>query len=198
MTSGPSDDDGPASNLGELLADPIDAHLFGPRKQAEAAPQAGRSSSARRDRVEFSDARFDSDLFAENPSVPETELMVPPVDRPGRLAARKLGPTRIRAPCRPPGALAEPAGARSAGHGRGWSRWSRSRCRSATSLSRLARGAVAGAARSAARAGAGSPAARSSRRAGSTTSLVESTALTRARRARCASCSRSRCATAAR
>jgi predicted Zn finger-like uncharacterized protein len=71
-------DDAPASNLGELLADPIDAHLFGPRKKAEAAPKPATQLGAR-DRVEFSDARFDSDLFAENASsVPDTELIVAP------------------------------------------------------------------------------------------------------------------------
>ena len=97
--SGRSDDDGPASNLGELLADPIDARLFGPRKQAEAAPKPA-GQLGRRDKVEFSDARFDSDLFSENPSVPETELMVAAGHRPGRLAARKLGrgPNSFAAP----------------------------------------------------------------------------------------------------
>ncbi|MDQ6638655.1 MAG: zinc-ribbon domain-containing protein [Pseudomonadota bacterium] len=67
------DDEGPTSNLGELLADPIDAHLFGPRKRAEAAPKPAGQIGAR-DRVEFSDARFDSDLFLENTSIPDTEL----------------------------------------------------------------------------------------------------------------------------
>ncbi|MEP7140585.1 MAG: zinc-ribbon and DUF3426 domain-containing protein [Caldimonas sp.] len=73
-------DEGPTSNLGELLADPIDAHLFGPRRRAESAPKpAGQVVS--RDRVEFSDARFDSDLFAENAAVAEDEtLMLPSTD----------------------------------------------------------------------------------------------------------------------
>ena len=73
------DDEGPTSNLGELLADPIDAHLFGPRKRAEAAPKPA-TQLGPRDRVEFSDARFDSDLFLENTSVPDTELAVPSTD----------------------------------------------------------------------------------------------------------------------
>src|SRR5450432_4103326 len=68
------DDQGPTSSLGELLADPIDAHLFGPRKQAESAPKPAGQLGAR-DRVEFSDARFDSDLFPDNASVPDTELI---------------------------------------------------------------------------------------------------------------------------
>ncbi len=73
------DDEGPTSNLGELLADPIDAHLFGPRKRAESAPKpAGQLGP--RDRVEFSDARFDSDLFTENTSVADTELVEPTTD----------------------------------------------------------------------------------------------------------------------
>lgn len=65
--------DTPAADLGELLADPVDAHLFGPRKRSEAKPKpAGQLGP--RDRVEFSDARFDSDLFPDNTSIPETEL----------------------------------------------------------------------------------------------------------------------------
>lgn len=67
------DDDASTADLGELLADPIDAHLFGPRKRAESAPKpAGQLGP--RDRVEFSDARFDSDLFQDNTSIPDTEL----------------------------------------------------------------------------------------------------------------------------
>ncbi len=73
------EDEGPTSNLGELLADPIDAHLFGPRKRAESAPKPA-TQLGPRDRVEFSDARFDSDLFLENTSVPDTELVVPTTD----------------------------------------------------------------------------------------------------------------------
>ena len=52
-------------DLGELLADPVDAHLFGPRKRSEAKPKPAGQLGAR-DRVEFSDARFDSDLFLDN------------------------------------------------------------------------------------------------------------------------------------
>ncbi len=67
------DDDTPSTDLGELLADPVDAHLFGPRKRSESAPKPAGQIGAR-DRVEFSDARFDSDLFLDNTSVPATEL----------------------------------------------------------------------------------------------------------------------------
>lgn len=69
----PGDNEAPNSDLGELLVDPIDAHLFGPRKRAESAPKPAGQLGAR-DRVEFSDARFDSDLFLENASIPDTEL----------------------------------------------------------------------------------------------------------------------------
>ena len=65
--------DAAATDLGELLADPVDAHLFGPRKRSEAKPKPAGQLGAR-DRVEFSDARFDSDLFSDNTSVPDTEL----------------------------------------------------------------------------------------------------------------------------
>ena len=74
-----ADDDDSPSDLGELLADPIDAHLFGPRKRAESAPKPA-SQLGRRDRVEFSDARFDSDLFLENTSLPDTELATVAID----------------------------------------------------------------------------------------------------------------------
>lgn len=47
------------------LADPVDAHLFGPRKGSESKPKPAGPVGAR-DRLDFSDARFDSDLFAEN------------------------------------------------------------------------------------------------------------------------------------
>ncbi|MEO5844478.1 MAG: zinc-ribbon and DUF3426 domain-containing protein [Caldimonas sp.] len=67
------DDDTPAGDLGELLADPVDAHLFGPRKRSESAPKPA-GQLGRRDRVEFSDARFDSDLFLDNTSITDTEL----------------------------------------------------------------------------------------------------------------------------
>jgi predicted Zn finger-like uncharacterized protein len=65
--------DAPGTDLGELLADPVDAHLFGPRKRSEAKPKPAGQLGAR-DRVEFSDARFDSDLFLDNTSIPDTEL----------------------------------------------------------------------------------------------------------------------------
>ena len=75
--SAPADDEAPTSNLGELLADPIDARLFGPRKRAESAPKPASQLGAM-DRVEFSDARFDSDLFLENTSVPNAQTLVMP------------------------------------------------------------------------------------------------------------------------
>src|SRR5438128_2019334 len=78
------DSEAPSTDLGELLADPIDAHLFGPRKRQEAAPKPAVELD-RRDRVEFSDARFDSDLFADNTSVPDTELIVLPTTDAGAL-----------------------------------------------------------------------------------------------------------------
>ena len=62
----------PTTDLGELLADPIDARLFGPRKRTEHPKPKPAVELGGRDRVEFSDARFDSDLFADNPS-PEAE-----------------------------------------------------------------------------------------------------------------------------
>ena len=49
----------------DLLADPIDAHLF--RKRGPVSD----AKVDERDRLEFSDARFDSDLFAENASADE-------------------------------------------------------------------------------------------------------------------------------
>ena len=60
-----SDREGTPSSLAELLADPIDAHIFGPRKRAE-VPRKPADYVGARDRLDFSDARFDSDLFAEN------------------------------------------------------------------------------------------------------------------------------------
>jgi predicted Zn finger-like uncharacterized protein len=55
-----------------LLADPIDAHLF--RRRGAESERAPVELDAR-DRLEFSDARFDSDLFAENASVPDTTVV---------------------------------------------------------------------------------------------------------------------------
>ena len=59
------DREGTPSSMAELLADPIDAHLFGPRKRAD-VPRKPADYVGARDRLDFSDARFDSDLFAEN------------------------------------------------------------------------------------------------------------------------------------
>ncbi len=79
-----ADDRGPTSSLGELLADPIDAHLFGPRKRAESAPKPA-GQIVERDRVDFSDARFDSDLFAENAATTEDETLMMPTSDAGAL-----------------------------------------------------------------------------------------------------------------
>jgi predicted Zn finger-like uncharacterized protein len=72
-----SGDEGDSTDLGELLADPIDARLFGPRKRTEHAHKPAAELGGR-DRVEFSDARFDSDLFTDNPLESESELVVLP------------------------------------------------------------------------------------------------------------------------
>jgi predicted Zn finger-like uncharacterized protein len=56
----------------DLLADPIDAHLF--RKRGPVAE----AKVDERDRLEFSDARFDSDLFAENSGGDDTVVETPP------------------------------------------------------------------------------------------------------------------------
>lgn len=59
--------------LGDLLADPIDAHLFRNRRaESDKSPPVQVDA---RDRLEFSDARFDSDLFAENASAADVELI---------------------------------------------------------------------------------------------------------------------------
>jgi predicted Zn finger-like uncharacterized protein len=84
VDAGAGDDDDAPSDLGELLADPIDARLFGPRKRAEQAPKPAVELDGR-DRVEFSDARFDSDLFADNSAAPEAELLVLPATDAGAL-----------------------------------------------------------------------------------------------------------------
>src|SRR5450755_3970033 len=53
--------------------DPIDAQLFRNRRaESDKAPPVQVNA---RDRLEFSDARFDSDLFAENTSAPNPELV---------------------------------------------------------------------------------------------------------------------------
>ena len=108
---GRSDGDTPASDLGELLADPVDAHLFGPRKRSEAKPKPAGQLGAR-DRVEFSDARFDSDLFPDNTSIPDTELATLAVTDSGASAARERGAARLRPSCRSARPLAKHPGAR--------------------------------------------------------------------------------------
>jgi len=76
----------PATDLGELLADPIDARLFGPRKRTEHPKPKPAVELGGRDRVEFSDARFDSDLFPDNPPPEaEAELDVLPATDAGAL-----------------------------------------------------------------------------------------------------------------
>src|SRR5665213_1635752 len=63
----------PSSPIDGLLADPIDAHLF--RKRGAEGDRSPTVQVDARDRLEFSDARFDSDLFAENPSTLDTTLV---------------------------------------------------------------------------------------------------------------------------
>jgi len=75
----------PTTDLGELLADPIDARLFGPRKRTEHPKPKPAVELGGRDRVEFSDARFDSDLFADNPQEAESDLVVLPSTDAGAL-----------------------------------------------------------------------------------------------------------------
>jgi len=62
--------------LDDLLADPIDAHLF--RKRGAETDKRPSVKVDERDRLEFSDARFDSDLFAENASGSDAELIESP------------------------------------------------------------------------------------------------------------------------
>ncbi len=72
------DDKGPLTaplELGEPL-DPIDAHLF--RKRGAEVDRASVVQVNERDRLEFSDARFDSDLFAEGPSAIDPTLIDSP------------------------------------------------------------------------------------------------------------------------
>jgi predicted Zn finger-like uncharacterized protein len=63
----------PPSPIDGLLADPIDAHLF--RKRGAEGDRSPAVQVDARDRLEFSDARFDSDLFAESPSALDTTLV---------------------------------------------------------------------------------------------------------------------------
>lgn len=67
----------------DLLADPIDAHLFRNRRaEGDKTPKAQVDA---RDRLEFSDARFDSDLFAENTSNVDAGLVDSPTSGAGDL-----------------------------------------------------------------------------------------------------------------
>jgi predicted Zn finger-like uncharacterized protein len=62
--------------------DPIDAHLFRNRRaESDKTPAVVDA----RDRLEFSDARFDSDLFAENASPSDGELIESPISGAGDL-----------------------------------------------------------------------------------------------------------------
>jgi len=62
--------------LDDLLADPIGAHLF--RKRGAETDKRPSVKVDERDRLEFSDARFDSDLFAENASADDAGLSESP------------------------------------------------------------------------------------------------------------------------
>ena len=157
----------PTSNFGELLADPIDAHLFGPRKRAESAPKPA-GQIVERDRVEFSDARFDSDLFAENAAVAEDETLMLPATDAGDAGARERGAAGVRAPRRAAGDVAQHRHAQRAR--RGVARWRRSCscCRSPTTAATRWLPNTRRCARRSSR-GAASPAARCRRRAASTT-----------------------------
>lgn len=73
----------PLSTAGHDELDPIDAHLFRNRR-AEGDKTPAVLVDAR-DRLEFSDARFDSDLFAENVSEGEGELIESPISGAGDL-----------------------------------------------------------------------------------------------------------------
>ena len=70
--------DAPAPSLVEHEElDPIDAHLFRNRRaEGDKTPSVLVDA---RDRLEFSDARFDSDLFAENASSDEAEFSESPI-----------------------------------------------------------------------------------------------------------------------
>ena len=81
-----------AAREGEAFSDAVDAHLFGPRKRAESAPKPAGQVGAR-DRIDFSDARFDSDLFAENALIAHGE---PAEASPSDTAAQPLESAMMR------------------------------------------------------------------------------------------------------
>ena len=86
-------DPGPSSAAAdEMFGDRVDAHLFGPRKKTESAPKPAGKVGAR-DRLEFSDARFDSDLFIDSPSLAESEaeMAESTVSEAGALALESAG-----------------------------------------------------------------------------------------------------------
>ena len=73
----------PSAARDDLLADPIDAHLFRNRRaEGDKTPKAQVDA---RDRLEFSDARFDSDLFAENTPNVDAGLIDSPASGAGDL-----------------------------------------------------------------------------------------------------------------
>ena len=77
-----SGDSVPTSWPGIEDLDPIDAHLFRNRRaESDKTPAVVDA----RDRLEFSDARFDSDLFAENVSPSDGELIESPISGAGDL-----------------------------------------------------------------------------------------------------------------
>ena len=92
------------------LDDAIDAHLFGARR-ASRRRTAGQVNE--RDRIDFSDARFDSDLFAD---AADADAADRGADRDAPIvAAGERGAAGVPAPRRAPGALASARGARRAG-----------------------------------------------------------------------------------
>ena len=79
-------DSGSTSWPGLDELDPIDAHLFRNRRaESDKTPAVVDA----RDRLEFSDARFDSDLFAENSSPSEAELLESSTSGAGDLPLEK-------------------------------------------------------------------------------------------------------------
>ena len=74
----------PAGGLDELFADPRDAHIFRKRRAEGAKPPSVQVGA--RDRLEFSDAKFDSDLFAENSAGDDADAQDGSASVPGGLA----------------------------------------------------------------------------------------------------------------
>ena len=89
--------------------DPIDAHLFRNRRAESDKTPAVQVNA--RDRLEFSDARFDSDLFAENTSAIDARLIESPISGAGELPLEVPPSARLPAPRRATRALAQRTGA---------------------------------------------------------------------------------------